>query len=77
MINNTFIGNRARSDGGAVDLEDLEGGDANNSFSNNIVGGRRSVAVQIWRYPSNLENITIIENVAIRNGGGVALLRAV
>ena len=59
MINNTFSGNRAGDDGGAVDLE-------------NIIGGRRGGDVETRRYPSILENITFIDNVAIGNGGGVS-----
>ena len=75
MVNNTFISNRAERDGGGVDLDQLEGEDilANITFSNS---GRRSGAVETWRYPSILENITFIENVAIRNGGGVALFES-
>ena len=75
MIKNTFIGNRAGRGGGSVYFEHLEGEDilANITFSNS---GRRSGAVETWRYPSILENITFIENVAIRNGGGVALFES-
>ena len=73
MINNIFIGNRAGRDGGAVDLDQLEDEVmiANGMFGNINIPGRRNGTNETWQHPSILKNITFINNVAVRNGGGV------
>ena len=73
MTNNTFISNRAGRDGGAVDLDQLEDEVmiANVVFGNINIPGRRNGTNETWQHPSILKNITFIDNVAVRNGGGV------
>ena len=60
MINNTFIGNRAGEDGGAVDLNNLESEAyiANNSFNN--MADRTGGAIETWQYPSILEKSLLL-----------------
>ena len=56
-----------------MDLEDLESEDifASNSLSNKIIGGRSVGAIETWQHSSIFKNNTFIDNIAIRNGGGV------